>query len=639
MAPVSEVPTRDEVVPFKKPPLLKIPTEGISRENGKKGMLEVPKHVRDKMRDAPGTPVTPETPVAHAKPFEQQVQDDKASIQQGQKQDGHRRAIVRHNLAIDDSRLFQTVDLQEEPVLTDSIGFVIAVAVVAVLNMFAIGFEADLGCWNCPIGDRLLWYISDNVFSLVFAMEMALRIFVRGAPYYFVGDGMQHLDWQWLNSVDFLIVVLRCLDTWVLMPVGVDVKLKILSCFRVIHLAPIIKRMRLDPRFRELWIIISLLTDTYKIIFWVLCVLLLIIWIVAIVMTILFGKEDDPEYDFSHSAWSWKDYWGTVPRSMFSLFQVVTLDKWASSLIRPIFKKNAWVILIIVPFICISTLGLVNVIVAVIVESTIASATANEERLSKKMQKVHAEVMESLRMIFEEADTNRSGDLDEAELCHMVEKANVRDRLALLDITVKDLKILFELLDPSKIGSISTDKFFRGCARLRGKAMSCDLHRMSIDLSRYIQWTSDLVGHNRNTNKRLRDLLHDIAGVDRDIIKSDEDEGDPVLMNRRARAQYKAEAEAEEDTFEEELRQRRSMSKRSSGTGLRTMLRKSNIGFNIDDIRVSRENAQRDYTHSPPPPPLPSHLLRRNTAANDDDRSSTPVTPPPTRNVSIPAYF
>jgi len=62
---------------------------------------------------------------------------------------------------------------------------------------------------------------------------------------------------------------------------------------------------------------------------------------------------------------------------------------------------------------------------------------------------------------------------------------------------------------------------------------------MSVDFSRYIQWTDNLVGTTRETNDRLRRLLSDMESVDRDIIKSEHDSFDPVLGSRRERSMKK----------------------------------------------------------------------------------------------------
>merc|ERR1740117_2440173 len=131
--------------------------------------------------------------------------------------------------------------------------------------------------------------------------------------------------------------------------------------------------------------------------------------------------------------------------------------------------------------------------------------------------------MESLRLVFEEADTDGGGTLDRDELHRSLRKPHVRDRMKLLDIPLKDLNQLFTVLDEEEIGEIKTASFFRACSRLRGPAMASDLHRLSVDVGRYINWTDDLVSKCKAANARLASLLRDMESVDRDIVKSDVD--------------------------------------------------------------------------------------------------------------------
>lgn len=176
-----------------------------------------------------------------------------------------------------------------------------------------------------------------------------------------------------------------------------------------------------------------------------------------------------------------------------------------------------------------------NIIVGVIIESTLAVAAANEEREAKEKQKLDKVVMASLKAIFDEADTDKSGELDEEELQQAMKLRNVRDRLEMLDINCSDLQLLFGLLDEEGKGQISTNKFFRGCLRLRGVAMASDLHRLQVDVSRGINKATNLVEYTKESNEIITQVFKHLEVMDMEIIKGDEDIRDPVLQARRAR--------------------------------------------------------------------------------------------------------
>merc|ERR1711862_689229 len=68
-----------------------------------------------------------------------------------------------------------------------------------------------------------------------------------------------------------------------------------------------------------------------------------------------------------------------------------------------------------------------------------------------------------------------------------------------------------------------------------GNAMACDLHSLSIDL----RYNSSSCSQNDCLANVLNDLLANVAdrldALDREIIKGEHDERDPVVMARRVR--------------------------------------------------------------------------------------------------------
>jgi hypothetical protein len=439
------------------------------------------------------------------------------------------------------------VEMAELPPFVDQLPFNLVTSFVCFANMVIIGFEADYTCWgvtDCPPADRMPWYIVECILTVFFIAEVALRIAMTGGIMYFFGDPIANpYCFHFANCTDAIIVFLRAIDTFGLQQAGFDTRIKIISAFRVAQFARVAKLCRLVKTLRELWLIIAGIGDLFKTVLWVLILLAMILWVIAIIVTIVIGQSDD-YFDYTSSHWSKNDYFATVPKSMYSMFQIMTLGKWSSGLIRPVTQQYPWIFLIIVPFLCIATVGLLNIIVGVVVENTLAAAGQNNEREGKETQKFHAHVMESLKAVFEEADTGGAEDgdeggngmLDKQELRKTLKNPRVRDRLKILDIPCKDLDMLFDTLDEMGCGEIEVDKFFRGCSRLRGPALAADMHRMSIDFNRYNEWTDKLLESTKSTNERLESLLSDMTSVDRDIIKGESDELDPVLTKRRERS-------------------------------------------------------------------------------------------------------
>jgi hypothetical protein len=310
-----------------------------------------------------------------------------------------------------------------------------------------------------------------------------------------------------------------------------------------LHLCELVKRTKSFGAFRDVWIILHGIWHSARVIFWVVVLLFLFMYVTAVVMTDQVMKHGHAEtYDYSQSAWKlqpWTvhEYWGTVSKSLMSLFQIVTLDHWSSSLVRPLVRRHPTFLLIIVPFLLVCVMSMMNVIVSVFVESIIASATTNDEKRAREEFKVHLRIMDSLKQVFLEADVDSSGDLDKSEIKLAWGQQHVRDRVKCLGLNYKDLMTLFDVLDEEKTGNVACEKFFRGCTRMRGLAKASDLQHLSIDFGRYNDWCSDLVEDQILMNERLSNVLADIEGLDRDVLKGKDDVEDPVLMSRRVRFQ------------------------------------------------------------------------------------------------------
>jgi len=427
---------------------------------------------------------------------------------------------------------------EDDAGFTGSTWFCALVGLSVVAHVQVVAFETDYGCthFDCTVEDRLPWYAFDHVFTVLFLADVCLSILDVGPIAYFRGDPLvDKLGFSIFNCTDVLVVLLRMLDVWALGPAGIETGLRLVSLLRVVHVVRFTRCMRLMPAFRELWLVVAGMKDTLKVVAWVGVLLVPLIWVYAAGVTILVGKEDASHFDFRRSAWSRDDYWGDVPRSMYSLFQVLTGDGWSDSLSLPLIKRYPWLVLVFSSFRCLAVLVLLNTIVGVVVETTLTSAVANEERRAKEKEKTEAMVMESLREIFKDADTDKSGQLDMDELVEVMKRPGVRDRMKMLEIPTKDLYWLHGQLDEDQSGLIKTDTFFRGCSKLRGPAMAMDLQHMSVDLGRHIAVADSNIKATSNANATLAALLQHMGAVDVDIVKGEGDEKDPILAARRAR--------------------------------------------------------------------------------------------------------
>ncbi|CAE7493900.1 Cacna1h [Symbiodinium pilosum] len=519
----------------------------------------------------------------------------------------------------------------EQENFTDGFWFCSAVALVCLTNLFALGIEVDNRCQSTTCNDANSYFdIINTAFTAIFVLDVGIRILMTGPKLFFLGQPSRDLiQLEWVNCADFLLVLLRVVDVWLLSPFGVVSNLKFASAFRIFHVFRAVRQVQLNASFRELWLVISALGETMWTLFWVGVMIIGVIWVAGILVRMAVSDRKPEEFNLDRSEWDFEEYWGTVLRSSYSLFQVITRDRWSDSLVWPLVETNPSLMVVFICFLTVASLSLMNSVIGVVVESTLSSARATAAREQKVKEKVDAQVLQSMREIFEAADTDKSGKLDKDELQALFRNHRVRDRLKLLQLPFKDLEMLFDILDDDNGGNINTDRFFRGVERLRGQAAASDLHQMNVDLNKRLKWCDSHQKEVTDLNDHLAELLDAIDDMDGNIVRSDVDEKDPVLMAKRVRQKFVKSEQLRGKNFRkghkppeaynpwEEMRRKEVMARRLEKRRLededkikRKEAEKAAQRRAFQEEREKRAERKQAQKSQPPPPPLPHHLQR-----------------------------
>ncbi|MGY6630681.1 MAG: ion transporter [Wenzhouxiangella sp.] len=221
-----------------------------------------------------------------------------------------------------------------------------------VINAIILGLETS---------DRLvaaagpaLSFINGLILA-VFVVEILLKLLAFGPRFFRSG---------W-NIFDFLIVSIS------LMPATGP--LEILRALRILRV------LRLLSQVPKLRVIIESLMRALPGMGWTALLLLLVFYVFAVMGTMLFGEE-------------FPEYWGNLALSLFSLFQIMTLESWSSGVARPMMEVYPWIWVYFVPFILVSSFMVLNLFIAIIVTAT-QSIHADEEEEQRQ------ELMSELRAI------------------------------------------------------------------------------------------------------------------------------------------------------------------------------------------------------------------------------------------------
>merc|ERR1711904_756609 len=147
---------------------------------------------------------------------------------------------------------------------------------------------------------------------------------------------------------------------------------------------------------------------------------------------------------------------------------------------RHVITNQSEMMLFFLVFLLFTHYGLLNIVVGVIVENTLAAARNNEEKIRQEQDKEQKRTLEHLKDIFKLADEDGSGDLDRGEFFRCLQNPEVEKKMKLIQLPMNEAKNLFSVLDADGQGSLSIDEFIGGCLRLKGSAKSKDL--LSVQL-------------------------------------------------------------------------------------------------------------------------------------------------------------
>jgi len=212
----------------------------------------------------------------------------------------------------------------EGPVFTR---FIIGLIIV---NAIILGLETSSPIM-ASFGTALV--AANGVILAIFVVEIILKLVAFGPRFFRSG---------W-NIFDFLIVAIAL--------VPASGPLEILRALRILRV------LRLLSQIPKLRAIIESLLRALPGMGWTALLLLLVFYIFAVMGTKLFAEE-------------FPEYWGNLGLSLFSLFQIMTLESWSSGVARPMMETYPLIWIYFVPFILISSFMVLNLFIAIIVTAT-----------------------------------------------------------------------------------------------------------------------------------------------------------------------------------------------------------------------------------------------------------------------------
>jgi voltage-gated sodium channel len=203
--------------------------------------------------------------------------------------------------------------------------------VVAVIffNALILGLEtsaAAMARW----GGLLL--ALDKLCLAVFVLELAARMLAYRGRFWRSG---------W-NAFDFLVVAVALVPGS-----GAWAVLRSLRVLRVLRLLTVI------PSLRK---VVAAFLHSIPGLAGVVAVMSIFFYTAGVLATRLFGGTHP-------------DWFGSLGKSLYTLFQVMTLESWSMGIVRPVMESHPWAWAFFVPFIVVATFTILNLFIGIIVST------------------------------------------------------------------------------------------------------------------------------------------------------------------------------------------------------------------------------------------------------------------------------
>lgn len=223
---------------------------------------------------------------------------------------------------------------------------------VIVINAIIMGMETSPMMME-RYGSTLI--ALDQIAIGIFIVEILLKLFVYRLSFFKSG---------W-NVFDFVIVAVA------LLPTGGS--LSVLRALRILRALRLVSAM---PKMRK---VVQGLFAAIPSMGTVIILLALVFYIAAVMATKLFGA-------------AFPQWFGSIGASLYSLFQIMTLESWSMGIVRPIMEVYplAWVFF--VPFVLITSFVVFNLFIAIIVNAM--HEEADEEQTAQR-----DEILDEIRAI------------------------------------------------------------------------------------------------------------------------------------------------------------------------------------------------------------------------------------------------
>jgi voltage-gated sodium channel len=226
------------------------------------------------------------------------------------------------------------------------------IVALILINAVTLGLETSRAVM-ADYGAML--HAMDRAILSVFVVEILLKLYALGPRFF-------REPW---NVFDFFVVGIALIPA-----TGPLSVLRALRVLRVLRLVSMVPRLRF---------VVEALLRAVPGISSIAALMLVLMYVFAVMATGFFGAR-------------FPEWFGSVGASMYTLFQIMTLESWSMGIVRPVMDEYAYAWVFFIPFILIATFTMLNLFIGIIVDTMQTMHSADHQREREEIEAaVHAD--------------------------------------------------------------------------------------------------------------------------------------------------------------------------------------------------------------------------------------------------------
>ncbi len=231
-----------------------------------------------------------------------------------------------------------------------------ALLAVIIINAITLGLSTSQWLTEHMGG---VFVTIDRLVMAIFLVELTTKIYAYGVQFFR----------NWWNLFDAFVILVGLLPQTGMLRV-----LRTLRVIRALRLLSVVPQMRA---------VVQALFDALPGMGAVIIMLSIVYYVFGVMATLMFGA-------------AFPDWFGTLGGSLYSLFQIMTLESWSMGIVRPVMEQYPYAWAFFVPFIIVTSFSVLNLFIGLLVNTMQSAVEEETEKDIDELRRLTVEQTQTL---------------------------------------------------------------------------------------------------------------------------------------------------------------------------------------------------------------------------------------------------